>query len=305
MTEAGWGERTLGLYEAASVGAGAFVLRREVLSVEGPDAAPYLQGQLSQDLSALEEGASTFSLLLSPQGKLVCVLRVLRAGPQRYVMDFDEGFAEAVSDRLARFKLRSKLTIAPLEWKVVALRGPKAKEMAEAAGGGAVVLSSEWPGGVDLMGEDPRPPQGATVLTDAVAEALRLEAGVPKMGLELTEKTIAAEAGLVGWTVSFTKGCYVGQELVARIDARGSNVARRLVWVSSPEAIPPKGAELVVGGKVVGAVTSSSWSPRSKGGLGFAYLRREVPAPAEVVLRWESEDHPGEALSIPPIGPGQ
>ncbi len=298
----GWGERFQNAYEAAAAGAAAFPAGREFVAVEGPDALQYLNGQLSQDLLGMQPGSSVASLLLSPQGKLLSVLRVTMAAEDRFVLDFDSGSSDQVIERLMRFKLRSKLTVSALNWTAVALRGPTAGELVEGLGTATMALPVQlWPeGGFDLAGEDVRPPEGATIVPDAVAEALRIEAGVAKMGAELSEKTIPAEAGLVEPTVSFTKGCYVGQELVARIDARGSNVPRRLVWVACAEAIPPRGAEIVVGDKVVGNVTSSAWSPRADAGLCLAYLRREVSPPAPVLLRWEDEHRNGQAVGIDP-----
>ena len=120
------------------------------------------------------------------------------------------------------------------------------------------------------------------------------------MGTELTDKTIAAEAGLVERTVSFTKGCYTGQELVARIESRGSNVARRLVGVVAPEG-PPEGSRWRSGmtlhagaappgdgaadDKVVGSVTSTAWSPELGAWAALGYLHRTVEAPGPVRVR--------------------
>ena len=212
--------------------------------MRGPDAESYLQGQLSQDVAALAVGASADSLLLEPDGKLTALLRVTRTDGQGFVLDVDGGYGDAVAARLRRFLLRSKVEIEPLDWRCLSLRGAG---VAEAAAGlltvlaerGVLALPFEWNGwtGVDLLGPDDvvlgpadRPARGRACAVGAEAvEACRIVSGVPAMGAELTAKTIPAEAGVVERTVSFTKGCYTGQELVARIDARGSNVPRRLV----------------------------------------------------------------------------
>jgi len=118
-------------------------------------------------------------------------------------------------------------------------------------------------------------------------QAARIEAGIPMMGAEIDEKTIPEEAGLVERCVSFTKGCFTGQELVARIDARGSNVARRLrgiVVSTEPGSMVGSGAELVVGGKAVGRTTSQAWSPGLGAAIVLAYVHRSVEPGSTVTV---------------------
>ena len=227
-------------------GAGAYLLPRDVFSVKGDDATAYLQGQLSQDIAALAVGASADSLLLQPDGKLTALLRVTRVDANGYVLDTDAGFGDAMVARLKKFLLRSKVQIERLEWRCLALRGAGVETAAaglRAALGEAGVLDLpfEWNGwgGVDLLGPkdvvlDPTAgplPEGIILCGRDATEACRIASGIPAMGSELTDKTIAAEAGLVDRSVSFTKGCYTGQELIARLDSRGNNVPRRLVGV--------------------------------------------------------------------------
>jgi folate-binding protein YgfZ len=112
-------------------------------------------------------------------------------------------------------------------------------------------------------------------------EAERIAAGLPKMGAELTEKTIPAEAGVIDRTVSFTKGCYTGQELVARIDSRGGNVPRRLRALLLPDRVEP-GTELADSdGRPAGTVTSVAFSA-ARGWVAMAYVRRGVDVPGEL-----------------------
>jgi len=116
----------------------------------------------------------------------------------------------------------------------------------------------------------------------AAFEVARIEAGVPAMGRELTERTIPQEAGsLVEHTVSFTKGCYTGQELVARLEARGAKVARRLRGVVlDPAGQCPEDAILVSGERELGRLTSIAWSPGFAAPVALAYVRRDVVLPA-------------------------
>jgi len=130
--------------------------------------------------------------------------------------------------------------------------------------------------------------------------AVRIEAGIPVMGLEIDEGTIPAEAGVVDRSVSFTKGCYTGQELVARIDSRGGNVPRRLRGVIVGDgASPPVGALLEVDGKEVGRLTSVAFSPRVGATVALAFVRRAVDPPAEVVVEWEGGSSPARVEALP------
>ncbi len=270
-----------GGYSALTGGAGALRIPRDVLAVSGPEAETYLQGQLSQDVSAIAEGASRWSLLLAPAGRVDALVRVSRLADGSFVVDTDAGWGDLVAARLNRFKLRTKVDVGRREWAVVAVRGPGA--VAPAPGGGVeLVADATWGGwpGFDLIGPRPSPPEGCTPACPPSYEAARIEAGVPTMGAELTERTIPAEAGVVAATVSFTKGCYTGQELVARIDSRGSHVARHLRGLLLDAEVAP-GAELVARGKPVGSVTSVARSPR-RGWVGLGYVGRAVEPPADV-----------------------
>jgi folate-binding protein YgfZ len=288
-------------YEALRHDVGARLVGRDVVTVWGPEAVGYLQGQVSQDVADLAVGAAADSLLLTPDGKIVALVRVGRTGEDRLVVDCEAGHGQVVLARLARFKLRSKLQLALYAWSCVSLRGPHAAAAAgtlEPGPGISLVAPVSWNGwdGVDLLGEDPRVPDSVRRCGEDAWDACRIESGIPAMGAELDERTIAAEAGLVERTVSFTKGCYTGQELVARLDARGSRVARRLcglVIVSgepspagAPAAASLLGAGLVEpgGAKPVGTVTSAAWCPGVGGPAALAYVHRSVGIGATVVL---------------------
>ena len=145
--------------------------------------------------------------------------------------------------------------------------------------------------GVDLLGRGPGRPDGVRAVLVEAWESVRVEAGIPVMGAELDERTIAAEADLLDRCVSFTKGCYTGQELVARLDARGNRVARHLRGCrggpgadASPRGVHAArrcwpGSEIVFEGKVVGTVTSSAWSPALRYPVALGYVHRTVAVP--------------------------
>lgn len=291
-------------YQALRFDVGAFELPRDFLRVAGPDAVPWIQGQLSQDVAALAVGGAADSLLLQPQGKVDALVRVVRTGPDELVLDVDEGFGEAVLARLRRFKIRIKAEIEPLDWHCLAFRGPRAAEVAAGATGG-IVVAADWPGlpGVDVVGEAPFLAEPAVRRCSFESwQTLRIEAGIPAMGAELTERTIPAEAGIVERTVSFTKGCYTGQELVARIDSRGGNVPRRLRGVVVGDGAPPVGASLMVGDKEVGTLTSVASSPGGDGAVALAYVRRAVEPPADAEVRWEGGAAAARVETLPLVG---
>ena len=266
-------------YRLLTTEAGAVELDRDFIAVTGPQAIEYLQGQLSQDIEALS--GSALSLLLEPQGKIAAFVRITSTGPESMVLDFDAGHRDGVLDRLKRFKLRTKADIEVLAgWRCLAVRGPKAVEVLPAPSGdgdGSTVRAAfEWlgAGGVDLLGPAPETPAGMELCDPRAYEVLRIEAGLPALGSELDERTIPEETGLVATTVSFTKGCYTGQELVARIDSRGGNVPRRLRGVVlSGSGDLGAGQVIVLDDREVGVVTSAAVSP-SRGPVGLAYIKR-------------------------------
>lgn len=286
---------------------GAVEVSRDVVRASGPDALAFLQGQLSQDLAAMGDGTSAESLVLQPAGKVDALVRVTRRAADEWLLDVDGGFGEAVAARLGRFKLRTRCDLEVLDgWRCLAVRGAPASEVDLAAAGAAVVAPVDWPGlwGADLLGPDVAVPPGVRRCTSRDAwEALRIEAGVPRMGAELDERTIPAEAGVVPRAVSFTKGCYVGQELVARIDSRGGNVPRHLRGiVVGTNVLPPVGASVVVDGKAVGALTSVAESAERRAPVALAYVGRAVTPPVAATVAWDGGEVPATVEALPLVG---
>jgi tRNA-modifying protein YgfZ len=283
-------------HDAMRRGVGAYWPARDFLRVHGPDAASYLQGQCSQDVDAIAPGTAADTLVLSPQGKVDALARVVRLGPEEFVLDTDAGWGSALQVRLERFKLRVAVDLEPLAWRCLALRGPEAAGTAQRGAPGGegepiVAVPFVWGGvvGVDLLGPAPRMEPGTALCDDDGWEALRVEAGIPSMGAEIDERTIPAEIGLVERCVSFTKGCFTGQELVARLDARGSRVARRLRGLVVEDAGAPlldaDVLELVAGGEEAGRVTSVAWSYGLEAPVALALVRRRVAIGERVELR--------------------
>lgn len=282
---------------------GAVDVARDVLRVGGPDAIAYLQGQLSQDVAGLAVGSSAWSFVLQPAGKVDAWLRVSRVADDEVVLDVDAGHGEAVASRLRRFLLRTKADVDPVDWRCVAVRGPGT----DAAAPGAMAEvhgPAGWPGveGVDLLGPHVRAPLEAVAAGRDAYEELRITCGVPAMGAEMTDATIPAEVGqwVIDASVDFTKGCFTGQELVARIDSRGGKVPRRLRGlVIDGGDPPPLGAPVVVDGDEVGAVTSVAPRSGGAGAVALATLGRAVSPPVEARIRADDTFLPATVVDVP------
>jgi tRNA-modifying protein YgfZ len=250
---------------------------RDLVVVHGPDATTFLQSLVSQDLDAMPVGATRHSLLLQPQGKLIVDFSLAHTEADVWWCVTEGGFGGTLAEGLHRFKIRVKVEIETRTVAALAVRGQEPP----AVTGGVHTLLVAW-GGVpafDAIGTEAavdalRDRLGLPVVDGAGYERARIEAGVPRMGADLDERTIPQEAGLERDAVSFTKGCFVGQELVCRIDTRGhvNRLLRRLRATETLEA----GAEVSYGDKVVGVVTSAVDE------VALAMLRREIEPGAEV-----------------------
>lgn len=290
--------------------AGAAVVDRSdrgFVLVTGEDARSYLQALVSADLDPLEHGMGAPSLLLTPQGKLDVAFRLLVVDDEVW-LDSAPGLGAQLKASLDRFRIRVKAEVVDRSdvWGMVSLIGPK--------------VLDQWTGPVPsaldahLLADDLRPDDLRLVRTEvgldlvgpdaAIAAALssldrggwskvgpvafdafRIEHGVPVQPFDIDDKTIPQEAELELDAVSFTKGCFLGQELVCRIDSRG-HVNRFLRRFDTIEGDwPARGADVVVDGKIVGALTSVAASEVPTGALG--YVRREVEPPTTVDLQWD------------------
>ncbi|MEM9609304.1 MAG: hypothetical protein AAGA99_17910 [Actinomycetota bacterium] len=261
-----------GTYDDLFESVGAVPLERDVLVAEGPEAAAYLHGQLSQDIEGLAVGESAWSFLLEPTGKVESHLRVSRVGDERFVLDVEPGFGEPTQVSLDRFKLRTKVQFTPVSWRGMGLRGPGAATVE--VEGAVVDAAIGWPGGGrDLLGPE-LDVSGVAYLSHDLAEVARIEAGMPRQGADFDAGAIPQETGWVPVSVAFTKGCYRGQELVERISARGAE-RRVLRRFRAPDQVSA-GATLSIDGEAVGELTSVAESPRS-GVVALGWVRGAIP----------------------------
>jgi len=261
---------------------------RGLLIVSGPDAAEYLQGQLTNDTEAIEPGRWVYAALLDRKGHMQADMRVLRPGegPDLWLDLEPEGMA-ATSRHLQMYKIGREVEVvdASAEYALLSLIGPRATEIARA--NDAISLRTD--AGVDLIVpaaerervRDALLAAGAVEVSAEAAEIVRIEAGRPRFGAEMGTATMPAEAGIVEQAVSFTKGCYIGQETVARLHYKGKpNRHLRGLRFSAP-AEPDQ--PLLLGEKEVGTVGSAAVSP-ARGPVGLAILRREAEPGATLAV---------------------
>jgi tRNA-modifying protein YgfZ len=244
-------------------------LDRGYVEVAGPDAEDFLERMLSNEIASLEVGPEARpALLLTPKGRLIASLRVVREKDDAFLLITDAAeLAEPVAETLKRARFAAKCEIKVLPWDGYAHFGP----VPEAGG----VRNTDY--GVEAVETwNPRAVLPSSV-PDAGAELerLRIAAGTPAWGKELDENVLPAEAGLDRTHISFTKGCYPGQEPIARLHHRG-HVNRTLRVLSVDRAEP--GADIVWKDKVVGRVTSAV------PGRALGYVRTEVPADADLLV---------------------
>lgn len=228
-------------------------IERDVVIVQGDDAAGFLHSQLANDIESLAVGASCHSLLLEPTGHVTTLLRVVRHVDTVFTLDTDAGFGHSIIDRLQRFVLRSKVTMRMSDWRVRAFRGENISDSIGTVAGRAVV---GWgaPDAVDVVGDVSVLPIVGDETESAHIDVLRVEGRWPRVGVDILVGDIPATSGVVQVAVSFSKGCYPGQELVERMDSRGANapVVLRVI----PRDGVGVGKRLEDGGAFVGTVTS-------------------------------------------------
>jgi folate-binding protein YgfZ len=255
--------------------------------VRGGEAADFLQGQVSNDVEALEPGTGCYATVLTHKGKLRTDLRILR-GDDWFWLD-----TEAIGHAVLAHMLRTYTLGREVQFEdvtesrsLLSLVGPAARERLDAApppGEHSFVTGERGMYVATLLGVDvicePGTSLDAEPVAEEAAECVRIEAGRPRLGFDMDAETMPQEAGINERAVSFTKGCYVGQETVARLHYRGKpNRHLRGLRLAEPAE---RGAEIVFGDKPVGRLGSTCVSPRL-GPIGLAVVRREAEPGATV-----------------------
>jgi folate-binding protein YgfZ len=237
---------------------------REFVRVAGPDAADYLQRMVSNDVEALAPGEACPALLLTAKARLIAPLVVLRREDDDFLVLTEPGLGEVVRTQLTRMRLRARCEIELEEHASVLVFG---------SGDG---FATDWPGAREALDAGLEP-----TLSDDELELRRIESGVPRWERELDDRILPAEAGLDATHISFSKGCYPGQEPVARLHFRGH--PNRGLRVLELDEVPERDAPLLHEGREVGRVTSAA---RREDGtiVALAYVRTEVPDDAPLAL---------------------
>jgi tRNA-modifying protein YgfZ len=287
--------------------------------VSGSERASYLQGLLTNDIVALKAGQGCYAAYLTAQGRMIADLDVYELGDV-LLLAMGGGVKDAVMAKLDQLIFSEDVQLGDVSgtFAQIAIVGPEAAAVVasivrgvspdalrampehgnargEWAGGAAIVTGIADTGepGFDLYVERAQSSAlkvalsaaGAVELDEATAEAVRIEAGVPLFGHDMDQETIPLEAGIESRAISFSKGCYVGQEVIIRVLHRGhGRVARKLVGLTlDGDEVPAAGAAVRNGDREVGSVTSSTASPARQRPIALAYVHRDFLGPGTIV----------------------
>ena len=271
--------------------------RRTKLTVRGADAAEYLQSQLTNDIEALRPGEGCYAALLDRKGHVQADMRVLRleGGDAEVWLDLEPEAGEAALRHLRTYSVGRELEIEDVSdrWAITTVIGPRAAEVAGFEGlapehaqrfrdwDGVEVLAVATDSGLDLItrAEGAAPLRkllgsaGAVEVSEEAAEIVRLESGRPRFGAEISSASMPAEVGIVERAVDFEKGCYIGQEPVARLHYRGK--PNRMLRGLRLSGSARRGDPLTLGEREVGTIGTACLSP-AHGPIALAVVRREA-----------------------------
>jgi folate-binding protein YgfZ len=255
---------------------------RALWRLTGPDATRYLNGQVTNDILHLPDGRAQYAAVCTAKGRMEGDLSIARRGPEFY-LDADPALRESLGARLEKYLIADDAAFEDLSelWTLTHLFGPAAPTPPE---NGFVIAYPRY----GLPGHDvwnPGPAPTAPTVEPDVVETLRLELGLPRWGAELTPNTLPPEAGPhMLSAISYTKGCYVGQETIARLKSVG-HVNRTLVFLKAETDAPPApGTKLAQGAQEVGVVTSSGYSPRLNAAIALGYVQRQFAGEGTTLL---------------------
>lgn len=288
---------------------------RVSLAVNGPEAADYLQGQLTNDIEAIAVGDGCYAALLDRKGHLQSDMRVLRVGDGEIWIDVEASAADAVFRHLNMYKIGRDVSVERTGREILSLVGPASLEVLGTspgdeyrsapltlAGAECLVVSTDL--GLDVICEEDDcaavtaelVSRKAVPVSASAVEILRVESGRPRFGAEMNEKNMPAEAGIVEQAVSFTKGCYIGQEPVARLHYKGSpNRHLRGLRFEGPVST---GDPVRLGDRELGSVGTAVLSPAT-GSIGIAILRKEAEPGVTVEVGEAGSPSRAEVVELP------
>jgi folate-binding protein YgfZ len=280
-------------YQAIRTGAGVVVRGdRGVLVVTGADRLTWLQGLLTNDVLALPIGGVQDSAYLTPQGRLISDLRVINLA-DRTLLDVPGSLAESLQKRLdgLLFAEDARVVDGSNQTAIIDVHGPASTQLIKRlqdqirSYGVMVAHAAFGVPGHSLFISKPHVESVGALLADAggvrttleTLDVIRVESGRPAFLIDMDEHTIPLEAGLEDRAISFTKGCYVGQEVIVRVTHRGQGrVAKRLVGLRLAKGpLPAKGDAIASGARAVGQITSAVWSPAIGSGIALGYVHRD------------------------------
>ena len=327
-----WGTEYQAVRQAVGI---SDLSHRGKIRVTGDDRVKWLQSLISNDILPLQPGQGRYSSFLTHKGKMLSYFRVYIFPDNVWVEDVGE-VGEATFQALRKFLLygtKAKMENCAESWGLLLVSGPNACATVSAAfgvemsdlkpvnaiaakigGHTALVLRTEETGEDDLeilLPADALPTAWERLMESGVTygikaigsharEALRIEAGLPKAGPDLNEEIVPPEANLEGKAFSLNKGCYPGQEVVARMDTYG-NVRRKLVGLVLIESVvPPHGAKLYSGDREVGWISSAVHSPQLNQVIAFGFPLRDFSTPGtELAVEFNHHRYPATVRSIP------
>jgi folate-binding protein YgfZ len=296
------------------------MLRREasVITVSGPDAAEFLQGQVTNDTEKLRPGSGCYALLLDRKGHIQADMRLLRLAEAEFQIDTAPSAGPGLIKHLRTYMIGREVAVEEADRALISLLGPAAtavtglapgEEMdftrAGFAGADCLVVATDL--GLDIFceGEAVEPvfkelaARGAVEVSEAAADILRVETGRPRIENEMAAAPMPAEAGLVERAVDFEKGCYIGQEPVARLHYRGRpNRFLRGLRLDGPVS---EGDQVMLGERNLGVIGTSVLSPAS-GYIALAILRKEAEPGGQVLVTTGEADVAASVVSLPFLG---
>lgn len=278
------------------------------IKLKGSERAAFLHGLLTNDIASLMPGTGTYAAYLTPQGRMISDMRVVETG-DAILLDVESSVVDALARKLDSLVFSEDVTIENVTAATTAIgvHGDSANALLEQtaapapsalerqfdnmptsiAGCDALLVRDDYLGvpGFDLYVaardvarvRSALVERGGALADDATVEALRIEAGRPRFGVDMDAETIPLEAGLQDRAISFTKGCYVGQEVIIRVMHRGQGrVARRLVRLTlGGTSVPARGEAIMAHGARVGEITSAARSPKTGGLIALGYVHRD------------------------------
>ncbi len=276
-------------YRSLREDAGAVELAwRGVIEMTGRDRARFLHGMCTNDITGLRPGHGCMAAVVNRQGKMVAEI-VVRATETALLLEVDRSNLQATMGALARFVVADDVSMKESGLALLGVYGPRSREglgVGELANfhfvmnGDRLVSRNAILGGYEILsagGSTGRSP--ATAVGVEAFEVFRIEAGFPRWGIDMGPDVLPMEAGLEPIAISYSKGCYIGQEVIQRVKTY-SEPPRRLVHLAfEGAAVPAPGAKIVAGGQEVGHVTSAALSPASGRAVALGYVRKEHQAP--------------------------